>query len=62
MAIVRMAFQMKNLIMECLVTTLSFQVIFEWARKATMTVMAVEINEDSHSRLLSLIIKLARIV
>ncbi len=32
MATVRIAFQIKNLIMECLVTVRSFQVIFEWAR------------------------------
>lgn len=54
MAMARRAFQIKNRIMECLVTLRSFQVILECAIKATMVVIVVEISAENQLRSLFL--------
>lgn len=60
-AIVSSAFQIKNLMMEVLVTLRSFQVIFECAMNATIVVAAVAISVDNHNKSLLLMTRLARI-
>lgn len=61
MAIARRAFQIKNLIMECLVTVRSFQVILECAMYATKVVIIVEMSVDNQLRLTSLMMAFAMI-